>query len=169
MFLAKLKLTVVAVLTILTAGLGAGLLTHQGLADQPAQPKSQEAAKPVAQPDNPPSDKDKLQGTWMLIARDEDGKRRDFPQGVGILLIVDGNKLTTREDPVGLFAHGSGSVSESSYALRPKDDPKGIDLLYLNGPKKDHPWNHGIYSLEGQHLKICSGGEENHPPKFDTH
>src|SRR5260370_16549390 len=129
MFLAKWKLTAVAVLTILTAGLGAGLLTHQGLADQPAQPKSQEAAKPVAKPDNPPSDKDKLQGTWMLIARDEDGNRRDFPQGVGILLIVDGNKLTTPEDPVGFFSHGSGPLPESSIPLPPEDAPHAIPPL----------------------------------------
>lgn len=169
MFLAKLKMTAVVVLTILTAGVGAGLLTHQGLADQPAQPKSQEAAKPVAKADKLPPDKDNLQGTWMLVAREEDGKRQEFPQGVGILLIFDKDTMTTREESVGLFQNKSGSTTKGSYALRSETSPKEIDLLYQSAPKKDQPWKRGIYFLGyAADLVICWGDEDSRPTKFAT-
>ncbi|HEV2946214.1 MAG TPA: sigma-70 family RNA polymerase sigma factor, partial [Gemmataceae bacterium] len=162
MFLAKLKVTAVGILLALTAGLGAGLMSLQGLADEPAGPTRQDSPEPIAKADKPSSDMDELQGTWMLIAREEDGKRQDFPQGVGITVTFDKGKMTTREEPLGLFARGAGNSNHGAYTLRPNENPKAIDLTFYDGPKK------GIYSRQGTQLKICWGDEEHRPADFVT-
>lgn len=168
MFLAKLKPTAIVVLLALTAGLGAGLMSLQGLADESAAPTRQDAPEPVAKENKPPSDKDELQGTWMLIAREENGKRHEFPQGIGITATFDQGKMTTREEPLGLFARGAGNSTQGAYTLRPNENPKTIDLTYLDGPKKGRPWKRGIYFLMGMELTICWGDEENRPTQLAT-
>jgi len=168
MLLAKLKVTTVVILLALTAGLGAGLMSLQGLADEPTSRAKQDSLEPAAKAEKPPPDKDELQGTWMLMAREEDGKRQEFPQGVGITVTFDKGKMTTREEPLGLFARGAGNSTQGAYTLRPSEDLKEIDLAYLDGPKKGQPWKRGIYLLEGNQLKICWGDEENRPSEFAT-
>src|SRR5260370_1885667 len=105
----------------------------------------------------------------MLVAREEEGKRQDFPQGVGIVVIFEKDTMKTREGSVRLFKRGEESMTQEKYTLRPNENPKGIDLTYLNGPKKGQPWKRGIYFLGyGADLMICWGDEESRPTKFDT-
>jgi uncharacterized protein (TIGR03067 family) len=167
MFLAKLKVTAVVILLALTAGLGAGLMSLQGLAE-PAAPARQDSPEPAAKADKPASDKDELQGTWLLIGREEDGQRQVFPQGVGIVVSFDQGKMTTHQETLGLFARGSENSTLGTYTLRPNEDPKAIDLTYLDGPKRGKLWKRGIYFRMGMELTICWGDEEHRPTELAT-
>jgi WD40 repeat protein len=71
---------------------------------------------------------------------------------------------------MGLFDRSAGNSTQAAYTLRPNEDPKAIDLTYLNGPKKDKLWKRGIYSRErgNNQLKICWGDEERRPTEFAT-
>jgi uncharacterized protein (TIGR03067 family) len=84
------------------------------------------------------------------------------------VVIFEQGKMTTREEPLGLFARGAGNSTQGGYTLLPNENPKGIDLIYLDGPKKGEAWKRGIYSLEGIQLKICWGDEEHRPTEFVT-
>jgi len=109
------------------------------------------------------SDKDKLQGTWVLAGVEIDGKPIDIPKdSPEMTFTFKDDKATMKEDK---------KIEEGTYKLDEKKNPKEIDIIH---PKKDNPkemetekW---IYKLDGDTLKLATSGKGpsgSRPKNFD--
>jgi RNA polymerase sigma-70 factor (ECF subfamily) len=103
------------------------------------------------------SDKDKLQGTWGVVA----ATIRGVDDGPEIEAMKKDFELDFRGDKVTIKL-------EADYKLDPTTSPKQIDLFPSYGPAKEqNQVIHGIYELTGDELKLCiSGPGEERPTKF---
>jgi RNA polymerase sigma factor (sigma-70 family) len=138
MFLTKLKVAVAVLLAVAVAGTAAGVLTHQALAAEQQGDKKEGAAA-----DKPKADKDSLQGTWIPVSAEEDGKKipEDVIKAKDFEMVFAGDKVTL---PV------KGESKEFGYKLDPDKKPKQIDLALGEGKTAK-----GIYLLDGDTLKLC--------------
>jgi len=107
-----------------------------------------------------PDDAKLLQGTWILVGFEVNGKSiGDAVRGVGI-------KVTFKDREVMFSGKGAGGKDgplTGTFQLDPSKKPKTIDTT-IN--KEVEP---GIYQLEGDTLKLCTaraGGER--PKEFKT-
>jgi uncharacterized protein (TIGR03067 family) len=94
------------------------------------------------------SDQDKIQGKWKIDSGIRGGN--PLPEDItkSTIIVFDGNKMKmtfTRE--------GQEQNREMSFKLDPTAKPKAIDVDINGKPGL------GIYSLEGDTLKICHGEE----------
>lgn len=145
MLLNKLKITT-GVLLFLVAALvgGAGLIHHTQAADPP-----KEAEKP-----GPKGEKTSLAGTWKAVLLEVNGKRRETDAlltkqpVMAIKWTFTGNKLQIR---------GEGKTIEAGYTVVPSRSPKKIDLTFhfQDADVEQPAIALGIYSLEGDTLKVC--------------
>lgn len=112
-------------------------------------------------------DKEKLQGRWTVVSTEEDGEKRKTRAGVAI----EGDRLTTA-----FFLGATPAGSEFTFALNGSTLPKRISLTgplpdekVLGGGKVKPLTQEGIYSLEGDALKVCFAppGKER-PTEFST-
>jgi uncharacterized protein (TIGR03067 family) len=119
------------VLTVAVAGTGLGVLARQA--------KTRAAA--VA--DKPKTDRERLQGTWLGVSLEDEGKKvpEKEVKAKGFEMVFAGNKVTI---PI------KGESKEFEYKLDPAKNPKQIDLLLGKGKTA-----RGIYLLEGDTLKLC--------------
>jgi uncharacterized protein (TIGR03067 family) len=123
----------------------------------------------------------KLQGTWKIASREGEEDPESEVSGKGAEFVIEGDILKR------MF---NGEVeSRQKITLYPKTDPKQIDLLYVKadgspetyqikkkgkGKKKDKIETKtikqkGIYSVEGDKLKLClSWDDKNRPTEFTT-
>jgi uncharacterized protein (TIGR03067 family) len=107
------------------------------------------------------SDKEKLQGTWNVVAMQRDG--RDAPAAYCQTLVVkfmgDKTTLSSRD--------GKGLVLEHTFKLDPTQKPKIMDLVITSGPSKGKMLL-GIYELDGKQLKMCHAdtGDSERPTRF---
>ena len=124
-----------AVLLVLTAGFVLA-------ADNPKE----DAAK---------KDREKLAGTWKVTSAERDGQPDKVSKDAVTTYTADG-KFTVK------FADGTSG--EGTYQLDPGKKPKAIDYTKNNGPNKGKP-HEGIYSLEGDTLKICRSDPGKPRPK----
>jgi RNA polymerase sigma factor (sigma-70 family) len=152
MWLTKLKVVLVLMAAVALSG-AAGLIFRTQAAEPPkALAATEKDQKPKA--DKAKDEEKPRIGGWMLIAKEQDGKRQEYPQGTGVtLLLTDGGfqLIVTTINPLG---NGSSATSCGfRYKLDPKQQPKAIDLVYAEG--KHEPWLQGIYKLEGDRLIIC--------------
>jgi RNA polymerase sigma factor (sigma-70 family) len=125
MTLEKLKAVAAAVLAAAVAG-GLG---YAALAQE-------------KKPDRPKEDKDAIVGTWVVEKVEESGA--DASEA-GDGKVFRSNPLTISADKIVLEG-----VFEMTYKLDPAAKPKAIDLDNGKGKTFD-----GVYSLEGDTLKIC--------------
>jgi RNA polymerase sigma factor (sigma-70 family) len=146
MFVTKLKIAVVVLLTFTVAGFAAGVLARQ--AKTPV----------VAVADKPKTDRDHLQGTWVPVSVEEAGKK--VPQkeieAKNFEMVVKGDRMTL---PI------KDDSKEVRYKLDPSKDPKQIDLHLEKGKT-----GKGIYSLKGDTLRLCveKDPDGDRPAKFGT-
>ncbi len=110
-----------------------------------------------------------LDGHWLLVANEVDGKKKEFPQGVGIDLCINGEEFTIHQFQEGVFG-GAGFTGLTSTGLWKPTAPftgrwRGIDLLGAH--PNAAPWKEGIYILEKNQLTIC-WGKEKRPTDFTT-
>jgi len=94
----------------------------------------------TAQNDSAKEDIAKLQGTWVRVYVDADGKKsKDGKKkpGEAITLVIKGDKF-----------------GDETFKLDPTKSPKHIDLATVddNGKPLSLP---GIYELKGDELKVC--------------
>ena len=99
------------------------------------------------------SDKQKLQGTWQLVYQQKDGKKLPDERAAKMFhgrVVFVGDKLHYSVELPGFDF-------EFAYKLHPERQPKAIDLQFTHtGDRKDVGERaFGIYSLEGDNLKIC--------------
>jgi uncharacterized protein (TIGR03067 family) len=85
-----------------------------------------------------------LQGTWVVIGAEQDGKPLDRIKG-GKMLIKDENFTINTK---------SGTEMKGDLRIDPSKKPKTMDLVHQEGLLRDKTWQ-AIYSLEGDELKIC--------------
>jgi uncharacterized protein (TIGR03067 family) len=137
----------VAAFLVLGVGVGAGLFRAA-----PAAPAGARAAPA----DEPRSDHDRLQGTWLVVEIFEGEKKKEAR---GQTLTISGNEAHFQSDEPG--SKGETYV----YKLDPGQDPKWIDLV-----KKTTGFGrtHGIYRLDGDKLTLAVGDKERRPTGFEA-
>jgi uncharacterized protein (TIGR03067 family) len=90
------------------------------------------------------SDANKLRGTWVVVSVENDGE--SVPPEILRKEVV---RFVISPDRLAMRLNGEDK-SDDLYTLDPKADPKTIDLRGPSGRKVL-----GIYSLDGDTLRIC--------------
>jgi len=106
-------------------------------------------------------DKERLQGTWKVIAAESKGEKVSAKDLGDLFLIFDGDTIQVQED--------KKKQDRYSYRLTPDRKPKEIDFAYTKGPKKGRT-DRAIYLFQGDRLTFCIQEDESQPrPKeFNT-
>src|SRR5260221_13152945 len=97
----------------------------------------------------PMSDQEQIQGTWLLISAERNGKATPVDIAMHIRLVFDADKLLTKN---------KDRVTEAKFRLNPDKKPSEVDL------DMDGQVGHGIYVLQGDSLKIVHGEVGNAGP-----
>jgi RNA polymerase sigma-70 factor (ECF subfamily) len=163
MFLTKLKIAVVVLFGTTVLGIAVGGLTRHIYAGQSASNEAGSARTAVQRAEvsradeRPKTDKDHLQGSWVVFAWEEEGMEipEEKVKDRNAELVFSGDKVTL---PI------KGESKEAEYNLHPSKNPKGIDLVVEGKTLK------GIYLLEGDTLKLCvqKDADGERPAKFAT-
>jgi uncharacterized protein (TIGR03067 family) len=101
-----------------------------------------------------------LQGTWKVVAAEQDGDSLDR---------IVGGKLVIKENNFAIKTAG-GTEMKGDLILDPAKTPKHINFAHQDGLLKDKTWQ-GIYELKGDTLKICyaeADSEKERPSEFKT-
>ncbi|HZT81824.1 MAG TPA: TIGR03067 domain-containing protein [Gemmataceae bacterium] len=104
-------------------------------------------AAAAPRPDPARQEKEKLQGTWVVLQLLEGGQSPPADVVEQIRLTFRGDKLLTRE-------RREKQPEEQTYKLDPTRNPKRIEITPAAGPNKGQPFP-GIYELEGDAMRIC--------------
>ena len=148
MFLTKIKIAAVVLLTLGLLGTGVSMATQEA----PAAGAVPQAAK--AKPGQARTDKDLIQGVWIPQSLERGAGRSPKNMLAPIKLEFAGDKL--------IFRVGAESA-KSTYLLRSKRRPKQIDYNH-NGKTVL-----GIYELQADELKLClSDPDQKRPTEFKT-
>src|SRR5438094_355778 len=102
-----------------------------------------------------------LQGAWTMAALEVNGK--DVP-----LAKLENTVLTIKDD-VYTITIKDKTVARCKLVLDPKQDPKHLDMIFLEGGKKDD-LHKAVYRIDGDKLQICRGlnAEQARPNQFAT-
>ncbi len=99
----------------------------------------------------------KLQGTWMVVSGEASGNKMPQTETEKLRIIITGSKIAFKTPD---------KAEEMTYKLDPAKKPKEIDITH---PKVKDGTVNGIYSIEGDNLKICySKREKERPDQFAT-
>jgi uncharacterized protein (TIGR03067 family) len=100
---------------------------------------------------------EKIQGNWTVASAELDGK----PDPVRAKAKINYSGDTFARTNAGQTVHGKIKIDPSA-------NPKTMDATYTDGPDKDKKLE-GIYSLEGDALKICAGpAGKKRPTEFSS-
>jgi uncharacterized protein (TIGR03067 family) len=107
----------------------------------------------------------KLEGTWKVVAAEASGTKVPDDKLKDAVVIIKGDKLT-------LGDKGDKGAKDLVFKIDPSKKPKQIDLT---DPKDKDKTALGIYSLEGDELKLCiplsppgKKDEKTRPDSFET-
>ena len=107
-------------------------------------------------------DLEQLQGTWLLVSAERDGKKVADDEVKKVKLVVTGNKFC--------FLSGSevGTSAEGTFTLDATKKPKATDSTANAGPDKGKTF-FGIYDIEGDTHKVCFAPPgKDRPKEFAT-
>lgn len=111
-----------------------------------------------AKDDAAKKDLDKLQGTWILVSAERDGKK--LPQEE-----VKKTKITFKDDTfVFPDASGIGTSQRGIIKVDPSKTPKWMDSKATNDAAKGE-LSLGIYEIEGDDYKVCFAPPGKERPK----
>jgi RNA polymerase sigma-70 factor (ECF subfamily) len=120
---------------VLTLGVAAGAaLTYRAPATEPARA------------DRPKQDKDRIQGTWVAVSGESDGKEVPDEFVKKCKIVFAGDKITIG----GLVKVPGEEEAQGTFKLDPATKPPTIDLTIS---EKERAL--GIYELKGDTLKLC--------------
>lgn len=108
--------------------------------------------------DDAESEQMKIQGAWVLVSSESDGKPIDSEtlKKRGVLMIFDADQVVAKMD--------EKEVSLGTFKLDPSRTPRWYDRTYSDGTPRL-----GIYRLEGDSLTICLAGlGKERPTAFST-
>jgi uncharacterized protein (TIGR03067 family) len=100
------------------------------------------ALAPITPTQDKNDDAKKIQGTWLLVSREQDGRRRTVGGEMKYTITSDRIALITQKD------------AGDQYRLGIDKKLKIIDLVPGDGPNKGKTLK-GIYDLAGDTLRIC--------------
>jgi uncharacterized protein (TIGR03067 family) len=104
----------------------------------------------------------KFQGTWTLVAIEQDGKKapEEKLKEAALKITMKGTSF--------VFKAGDKTAAEGSFTIDPSKKPKQLDAEGTNpGGKKEKTL--GIYRFEGDTLQICFVPEgKERPTEFKT-
>jgi uncharacterized protein (TIGR03067 family) len=104
-------------------------------------------------------DLEKLQGTWLRVSGETDGKA--VPEAT-----LKEQKLTIKGDKYTLVT--GKETREGTIKLDPAKSPRAIDLMPTEGPNKGKTLQ-GIYELDGDTFKYCLAlPGKDRPTKFTS-
>ena len=87
-------------------------------------------------------DAKKIQGTWVMVSKEEDGRKRT---------VAGELKYTIGPDRI---SNANLKEAGDQYKLDADKKPKTIDLVPGDGPEKGKTVK-GLYELDGDTLRIC--------------
>jgi uncharacterized protein (TIGR03067 family) len=112
----------------------------------------------AAPADKAAADKEKIQGTWKFISILDQGTEQQVPEENRLVITADVMKIVYPKDaPMGW-----------KYTIDPSKDPRQMDWFTEIDPGRPihQP---GIYSLDGDTLKICStAAGKPRPTRFES-
>ncbi len=106
-------------------------------------------------------DRAALQGTWQVVASEQDGERVPAADIKDLALIFKDDAILVRE--------GGKAEEKFAFKLDPTQKPKQIDLTIKFGPAKGRI-DRAIYAIDGGDLRICiqSNKDALRPVEFST-
>ena len=102
-------------------------------------------------------DLDKLQGTWVLVAGERDGKKFTEEEVKKTKLFIKGETFRIPESSVATSEDGIIKID-------PSKKPKEMDSTTGSGPDTGKIWQ-GIYKLHGDTYKVCFAPPGKERPK----
>jgi RNA polymerase sigma factor (sigma-70 family) len=171
MFLTKLKVVVLCVVAGLIAA--TGLIYQTQAAEQPKAPQT--IQRPKAPKSEEPDkenrskeDLDKLQGTWRVVAVENDGVRFSGgrPEFEDTRIVFEKSGVTFFSKTFSSITSGDPKVKNVPTGdlkmvgiptLDAKKNPKEITFNWEN---KEFKYRRGIYAMDGDSLKICLSQDE---------
>lgn len=106
-------------------------------------------------------DLDRLQGAWVLVDREIDGKK-SAPEEVSGQVI----RFTATGDTLQCSSLGEKELCEVTVKLNPTATPKALDLVHVKGPKSGKKL-FAIYKLTTDEFIVCNSLTER-PTQFST-
>jgi uncharacterized protein (TIGR03067 family) len=113
----------------------------------------------VSQGDEARTDNAKLQGTWKLVSLEAGGQPAP-PEIVARLRLVFRNDTVT-------LTPGEPGFTNYTFKVDPTTRPPSFDMTPADGKHKGKT-NKGIYSLNGDDLKICFNRDKARPREMNT-
>src|SRR5262245_46703706 len=107
--------------------------------------------------DDARKDLDKMQGTWLLVSGERDGKKFSEEEIKQSKLIIKDNTFRIPRSEV-------GTSHEGTFKIDPGKKPKEIDSINGSGKDKGKTWL-GIYELDGDLKKVCFAPPGKERPK----
>jgi RNA polymerase sigma factor (sigma-70 family) len=165
--LARLKAAALVVLAVGVAGAGVG--THALRDAAPVPPAvALPTPPPPAQP--APTDLERLQGVWIVVAQEPGGLRGD--EVLGDRLVIEGTRFTWIAARGAFWPEGE---TRGELRLDPDAAPGQLDLVLEawkggEAAPDNRPVYQGIYRLEGVRLTLCLGHAKSRtrPTTFTT-
>ncbi len=97
----------------------------------------------------------KLQGTWVIVAAEEEGAKKKVPD--------DAEQLRFRGDTF-ITLHGGKVEQEGTIKLDPTKNPMEIDF-HVEKDQRNVRIDRAIYAWDGENLRVCMGKDRQTRPK----
>jgi uncharacterized protein (TIGR03067 family) len=102
-------------------------------------------------------DMDKLQGTWDVVSLEVGGQKAPAEALPQFRLTIKGDKMSHK-------GKQEGDTEETTFTIDPSKDPKTIDMTLKKGGQAGQIIL-GIYSIDGDNLKLCMNQPNLQRPK----
>lgn len=110
--------------------------------------------------DDAKTEREKLEGTWLVTAATDNGVEMEADQVKGIKVVFSGDEFSATD--------GTVTVMKGTFTLDPGKKPKAMDLKSTVGRHKGQTVL-GVYELDGDTLRLCLvAPKEKRPEKLES-